>query len=184
MFDLGLSSRTDILIRPSTREDVEGIARVSLDTWRGTYGGLLPQDVLDRLSFESLERRHARFLGEARTQHFVAVEPLTQEVVAFSNGGPNRRPRLGFDGEIYELYVQQGFQRRGLGADLFRTVSEGLAKYIGKSLIIWVLASNPNRGFYEAQGGRVVARQPVRMNGILMQEVAYGWGGDASTPPP
>jgi GNAT superfamily N-acetyltransferase len=175
VFDLGLSARTDIDIRPATRQDVEGIARVSVDTWRTTYGGHLPEGVLSRLRYGGIEARHGRFLGEPHTQHFVAVEPLTQEVVGFVNGGPCRQPRLGFDAEVFELYVQRGFQGRGLGRSLFEIAQSALQDGGRKRLLVWVLASNPNRQFYERLGGRMVARQPVRMGGALLQEVAYGW---------
>lgn len=183
MFDLGLSARSDIDVRPATRSDLEGIARVSVDTWRTTYTGLLPATVLDKLRYRGLEERQHRFLAESHTQHFVAVEPLTGEVVGYANGGPTRQPRLGLQGEIFELYIQRGFQRRGLGRDLFTAVAEGLAAKGRRGLIVWVLSTNPNREFYERMGGRITARQPVRMGGVLLQEVAYGWE-DAENPPP
>lgn len=175
MFDLGLSARSDIDIRPATRHDVEGIARVSVDTWRTTYDGQVPQEVLARLRYGGVEARHSRFLGEPHTQHFVAVEPLTREVVGFINGGPSRQPRLGFEGEIFELYVQRGFQGRGLGRGLFETAQTALQDGGSRRLLVWVLSSNPNRQFYERLGGRMVARQPVRMGRASLQEVAYGW---------
>lgn len=175
MFDLGLSARTDIDIRPATRSDVEGIARVSVDTWRTTYVGKLPAAWLERLRYGVVEQHQGRFLGEPLTQHFVAVEPLTGEVVGFVNGGLSRQPRLGFDGELFELYVQEGFQRRGIGRGLFQTAQAALRDAGQKSLIVWVLGSNPNRLFYERLGGRMVARQPVRIGGGRVQEIAYAW---------
>lgn len=177
MFDLGLSARSDIDIRPATRRDVEGIARVSVDTWRQTYTGLLPSPLLTRLRYHEVEGRQSRFLGEDNTHHFVAVEPLTGEIVGFANGGPCRQSRLGYAGEVYELYVQAGFQGRGLGHDLFQAVRNGLADRGLDTLLVWVLATNPNKEFYEHLGGRLVARQPMRMGGAMVQEFAYGFDG-------
>lgn len=176
MFDLGLSARSDIDVRPATRADVEGIARVSVDTWRQTYPGLLPDAVLAKLRYGQVESRHGRFLAEQQTHHFVAVEPLTGEVVGFVNGGPCRQPRLGFAGEVYELYVQTGFQGRGLGRRLFQAVRDALDARGIDTLLVWVLATNPNREFYEHLGGRMIARQPLRMAGVPVQENAYGFG--------
>lgn len=176
VFDLGLSARSDIDVRPATRADVEGIARVSVDTWRLTYPGLLPDGMLAKLRYAQVEARHSRFLAEPQTHHFVAVEPLTGEIIGFANGGPCRQPRLGFGGELYELYVQVGFQGRGVGRELFQAVRTGLESRGVRSLLAWVLATNPNREFYERLGGRMVARQPLRMGGVLVQENAYGFG--------
>ena len=177
MFDLEASARTDIDIQLAERAHLEGIARVSVDTWRQTYRGLLPDAVLERLRYGYQEDRHRRFLTEPLTQHRVAVEPLTGEVVGFANGGASRQPALGFQAEIYELYVQNGFQARGVGRNLFDAVQGALHDQGRTSLVVWVLASNPNRAFYERMGGRIVSRQPIRLGGAPVQEVAYGWDG-------
>jgi GNAT superfamily N-acetyltransferase len=177
VFELKLPARSEILIRQACRDDLEGIARVSVDTWRRAYRGLLADSVLEGLRYAYQEDRHRRFLSEPQTRHLVAVEPITGEVVGFANGGPSRQPALGFGGEIYELYVQNGFQSRGLGRQLFGAVGEGLKAGARKSLIVWVLAANPNRAFYERLGGRLVSQQPIRLGGEVVQEVAYGWEG-------
>jgi ribosomal protein S18 acetylase RimI-like enzyme len=175
VFDQGLTARTDIDIRPAERGDLDGIARVSVDTWRNTYRDLLPDTLLERLRYGYHEDRHRRFLTEADTLHRVAIEPVTGEVIGFANGGRSRQPALGLEGEIYELYIQNGFQGRGVGRALFEALQNGLDDAGRKGLIVWVLATNPNRPFYERLGGRMVSRQPIRLHGALVQEVAYGW---------
>ncbi|MCL4528655.1 MAG: GNAT family N-acetyltransferase, partial [Chloroflexi bacterium] len=40
------------LIRPAVPNDVDAIARVHIDSWLTTYRGLIPDAVLDNLSFE------------------------------------------------------------------------------------------------------------------------------------
>jgi hypothetical protein len=40
---------------------------------------------------------------------------------------------------------------------------------------VWVLADNPSRGFYEKLGGKFVYEKAVRIGGIALREVAYGW---------
>ena len=39
-------------VREATVADSAGIARVRIETWRAAYRGLVPQEVLDRLSVE------------------------------------------------------------------------------------------------------------------------------------
>jgi hypothetical protein len=62
-----------------------------------------------------------------------------------------------------------------LGRGLFETAQAALQDGGRRRLLVWVLSSNPNRLFYERLGGRMVARQPVRMGDALLQEIAYGW---------
>jgi hypothetical protein len=44
-----------------------------------------------------------------------------------------------------------------------------------RSMIIWVLAGNPSRLFYEALGGREVGRQDIVIGGVVLEEIAYRW---------
>lgn len=43
------------------------------------------------------------------------------------------------------------------------------------AMLVWALAGNPARGFYEALGGQLVATKTVALGGVGLEEVAYGW---------
>jgi hypothetical protein len=43
------------------------------------------------------------------------------------------------------------------------------------SLLVWVLADNPARKFYEALGGQYVYDKQVSIGNARLIEVAYGW---------
>ena len=43
------------------------------------------------------------------------------------------------------------------------------------SALLWVLATNPSRFFYEAMGGRRIAERDEKFWGHRLHEVAYGW---------
>lgn len=51
-----------------------------------------------------------------------------------------------------------------------RLAADGL-----KSMLVWVLADNQSRRFYEALGGRFVTQQTITIGGQELTEVAYGW---------
>jgi len=42
-------------------------------------------------------------------------------------------------------------------------------------MLIWVLAKNPSRAFYEALGGQRVYEKQIVIGGETLVEVAYGW---------
>ena len=71
--------------------------------------------------------------------------------------GPTRNGALGYDGEIYTLYVDPSFYGRGSGRALMQGAFAALRRKGHSSCIIWAHAKNPVRFFYEAIGGRLVA---------------------------
>lgn len=175
MYAFEPSRAVDFEVIPAHADHAEGIARVSVDTWRIVYPGLVPDSVLQSLNYGRVETRRRQWMGQPQTEHWVCAEVLTGEVVAFANGGPCRNGSFGGIGEIYELYVQNGFQGLGLGRRLFDVVRSALARNGMSSLLIWVLSTNPNRAFYEHIGGRFVGRKAVRVGEALLEEDGYRW---------
>lgn len=41
--------------------------------------------------------------------------------------------------------------------------------------MLWVLADNPSRGFYEHMGGKELCSKTIQIGGADLLEVAYGW---------
>jgi hypothetical protein len=50
-----------------------------------------------------------------------------------------------------------------------------LAEQGHETMIVWVLADNPARAFYERLGGRAAGRRAIRVGGALVDEAAYVW---------
>ncbi len=42
-------------------------------------------------------------------------------------------------------------------------------------MLVWVLAENPSRRFYEVLGGKQLCEQEITIGGVTLVEVAYGW---------
>jgi ribosomal protein S18 acetylase RimI-like enzyme len=161
-------------VRPAGWEDIEGMTRVSVDTWQLTYKDILPKAYLERMRRASHENQRSRMMYAQGVHHFVAIEPAAGEVVGFVSCGPTRNGG-GAPGEIYELYVQNGFQGRGLGRRLFRAAADRLARDGHESMIVWVLADNPNRGFYPRLGGWRHVRSAIRIGGVSVDKLSYVW---------
>lgn len=162
-------------------DDADAIARIQVETWRMTYAGILPDDLLIRMSQDRQRRMWRRMLrgGETVT---VARDPKAG-VIGFGSYGPNRSRRDGFSGEIYTLYVAPDFQGIGIGRGLLLTMFGALAGEGHDSALIWVLAENPNRFFYEALGGQRTAERDVTMWNARVRELAYGWDSIHALPP-
>jgi hypothetical protein len=42
-------------------------------------------------------------------------------------------------------------------------------------MLVWSLADNPYRPFYEAQGGTLLDNRPITLGDQTLQETAYVW---------
>ena len=162
------------MIRPAAGFDVPGIAWVHVQSWRETYAGLMPQSVLDGLSVEARERQWWRTLEVPTTGVFVVDTPDdVHDVVGFSSVGKARDE--GFDAELYTLYVLKPHQGRGLGRRLWDAALGFVRSQGARNLNLWVLETNPARGFYERMGGKLEGRKVESFGGIELAEVSYAF---------
>ena len=164
-------------IRQATEADAARIARIHVESWRTTYAGLLPDRVLLNLNSAEHESRWWRqALGRHRRNNFIYVaEDEGHGVVGFGSAGPSRDAALHYRGEVYTLYLDDSFHGEGIGRRLFTALSERLVVERGPSMVVWVLKGNPSRFFYQALGGKIVARRRSSFAGAPIEELAYGW---------
>jgi ribosomal protein S18 acetylase RimI-like enzyme len=169
-----------VRIREANSTDAPAIARVHVDSWRTTYRGIVPDDYLAKLSYERRTNQWAQGLGdpESREFHYVA-EDASDGVVGFVSGGPERSGDLTYTGELYRIWLLERHQRRGIGRQLVHATVERLAEAGSRSMLVWVLADNASRGFYEALGGQFVRHGQTEIGGGLFDQVAYGWSDTA-----
>ncbi len=80
-------------LRDATPTDAYALATVHVASWRAAYRGLMPDEVLARLSVPEREQlRSDRLIAqEARTSVVVATD--AGRVVGFAAAGPTRGPR-------------------------------------------------------------------------------------------
>jgi ribosomal protein S18 acetylase RimI-like enzyme len=165
-----------VRLRPAKPSDARAIGRIHVETWRTAYPGMVPDQTLLGMTVDGKASAWRRALSRLPTREVVLVaEDSEAGPVGFASAGPNRDPRLPFAGEVQTLYVLPDWQNRGIGRQLLlgcfaRLVDQGLA-----SAVIWVLADNPSRFFYERLGGRRAGERDERLWGALLHEVAYGW---------
>src|SRR3546814_19531898 len=104
------------------------------------------------------------------------VAEVEQQVVGFVSFGPTRTPALPYSGEVYALYVAIDWQGQGLGRRRLATALEALAKEGHRGAMVWVLAANPARFFYEAMGGERAGERLESLAGPVLKEPAQEIG--------
>ncbi|MFJ7747402.1 GNAT family N-acetyltransferase [Peribacillus sp. NPDC097295] len=162
-------------IRKASENDITGIAHVHIKSWQSTYKGILPDTYLDSLNLETRKKNWARNLKMLHGATYIA-ENDEGHIVGFAAGGPEQtNAHQYFQGEVYAIYLLEEYQRQGIGKKLIKVVVEELIGKQHSNLIIWALKDNPSRGFYEALGGRLITEKTIKMAGIEIAEVGYGW---------
>jgi len=163
-----------IIVRAAAIGDAGGIARVHVDTWRTAYRGIVSNAHLAAISYEKSEANWASAMKEGARICYIAQEG-SGRIVGFACGGAIREPVPGYSGEIYAMYIVQPFQRHGIGQRLLAAAADELLRRGISSIVVWALAENPCKAFYEKLGGAPVAEKTIEIGGKSLREIAYGW---------
>ena len=166
MNDLALSLRQ---ARPS---DAAELARIYIESWQDTYPGLLPHGLLGGMSRKS---HAARWQNTIRGGGVLVAEAGNLGPIGLASLGASRDRGLGFDGEIYTLYVDPACLGQGVGSALLQGAFAALKERKFHSCLVWSHARNNACFFYEAMGGIRIAERTTRMAGSPVPEIAFGW---------
>ena len=161
-------------IRPAGDADVNDMAKVYVETWRDTYAGTVPDKVLLSMSIGSQATGWTRALRRGSEIVRVAEDPV-EGIVGVGSCGANRERNSVHKGEIYTLYVASDYQNQGIGEKLLTGMFSALMGAGFDSALVWVLANNPARFFYEAVGGIRAGERDEKLWGVILYEIAYAW---------
>ncbi len=163
-----------VRVREATLSDIPGIVRVNIATWRDAYKGLIPDGILDGLSQEEREKAFAELLSEDGVFSYIA-EDASGGVTGFMVAGPARFREYNHEGEVYSLYVEKEFQRRGVGALLLGAAFNKFKEKSVRSVCLMVLEGSRYGRFYEKNAGKLLCSRSIEIQGVSLQVVAYGW---------
>jgi L-amino acid N-acyltransferase YncA len=162
-------------IRQAQPDDAAAVARVYIESWHDTYAGILPTPLLCAMTPRGQAARWRASIGARGREAVLVAERRQSGVVGMTSFGPARDRSLGFDGEIYTLYVDPDHYGCGAGRALLRSAFLNLRQQGFTSCVIWAHAKNNARFFYEKMGGRLTAERTARMMGDAVPETAFAW---------
>ena len=144
------------VVRPARADDADAIAGVHVRSWQAAYPGIVPQDILDRLSVERRAISWRATIEEDGDERVWVVEDEGR-VRGFASIGPGRDDDLAStSGELYAIYLEPEAWSLGLGRLLFAAAIKDLRARGFEPLVLWVLTDNTRgRRFYEAAGWQV-----------------------------
>ena len=170
-----------VSFRGAKSGDAAALGLLHVSSWRETYAGLLPGQLLDGLSAEARSAMWSAILDDPAAHGGAAVFVAESGggIVAFGACGDQRDEALrerGFDGEFGAIYVLQSHQRAGVGSALMSLMARNLLGRGRTAAILWVLRENASaRSFYERLGGAPAGEKADEQSGVMVAEVAYGW---------
>ena len=168
---------SDILLRPAAIVDAPALARILTGTNRDTFQGLVPDRCLASPTLEESERNWRRFflLETLAAEEIMMVSSagggeVTGYILAGAQTGRPDYPR-----ELNVLMVDTPWQRQGIGRKLVAHIAGELSWQGVQSMLVGILAENPNQVFYERLGAKRVGSRPFNWAGYETQEILYGW---------
>jgi GNAT superfamily N-acetyltransferase len=166
-----------ICLRNAKPSDARAIARIHVETWRTTYPGMLPDRALIDMNIDGKARSWRSMLEhpESAGTVLVAEEKGEGGTIGFASASRNRHDILPFLGEVQTLYVLPDWQNQGIGRVLLEGCFAALRGRGFDSAVVWVLADNPARFFYERMGGKRAGERDESLWGATLHEIAYGW---------
>ncbi len=160
-------------IRSAGSGDLLALAAVRRESWWSTYRDIVPEAELRGMDDRRTAQRMSSALGVP--MHGILVVEDDRRPLGYAWLGPHRHGVGHHRGEILELYLHPSAQGRGLGRQLLVSSIWWLVDRGLHPVMVWVLAANPARHFYEACGGVRAGQGPVRIGGITLPRVAYSW---------
>ena len=169
-----------IAFRSAVPSDAAALGAVHVASWRETYAGILPDEMLANLSADARAAMWADVVSDPRANFGTRVYVAQDEtrLVGFGSCGKQRDEGLagsGYGGEFGALYVLRSHQQLGIGRSIMGLMARALIERDCRGAALWVLRENlVARSFYERLGGTIVAEKEA-MSDTNQVEVSYGW---------
>lgn len=163
-----------VKIREARGEDVDGVARVHVESWQRSFEGIAPADYLNSMSVDRRREVFGKRLSEA-TYRLLVAEKNGDGIVGFIDFGRPDFENYGYDARVFSFYLLPEYQRCGLGRRLFESCFRQMADEGYDSVCLDTLEMSPYRKFYERNGGKVVARDSHKLGDQVFATVVYGW---------
>lgn len=162
----------EILIREATIEDAPEIAHVHLTSWRETYTGLMPQEIIDQLSirFKSRMKMWKNSIESLKNHKKIWVADCQQNgIIGFSSVESARDERFNEYGELTCLYLLKAYHGKKIGYGLFNQSFRSLEESKFQQMYCWVLKDSPTINFYKKTGA--VSRSIFKTENIRNHEI-------------
>jgi ribosomal protein S18 acetylase RimI-like enzyme len=130
-----------MMIRRAVREDARAIADIHVRTWQVGYQGIVPEEFLSSLSIDQRELAWREGLERATSEVWVAEDSgaIRGWISAARSRDSDASPTTA---ELWAIYVDPAWWRRGLGRALWQVARDHLAAAGFTTITLWLLEQN------------------------------------------
>jgi ribosomal protein S18 acetylase RimI-like enzyme len=165
---------TDYTFRPAVIQDSPSLARIQVDSYRGAYAAIMPQDYLDQFTYEEQEQDWRELLSEESPDILLVAERPDGQLAGYTLGRPVLTDLDGYDSELVALHVRRSEQGLGAGCGLMVAMAGRLQERGCRAMMLWVPAANDSaQTFYLRLGGQRLDAGRTTSTGAI--ELAFGW---------
>lgn len=100
-----------MLIRKALENDAENIVKININGWIETYRGIFPNDFLINLERNKLESIKK---CKNKINEYLVCE-IENKVVGFLRFGKNKKGYSDKYAEVYAIYIDSQYKKRGIG---------------------------------------------------------------------
>jgi ribosomal protein S18 acetylase RimI-like enzyme len=139
-------------VRRAEPNDAQAIATIHVHSWQEAYRSVVPQSYLDSLSIEDREKVWQQNLEQGTSDTWVAEEGgrIIGWISAARSRDSDAHPATG---ELWAMYVDPQYWRRGIGRRLWHEAEAHLRSLGFSEATLWVLKENAQAiAFYESNG--------------------------------
>jgi ribosomal protein S18 acetylase RimI-like enzyme len=136
-----MSCQGPVLVRRAIATNAPGIAHVYLAAWQEAHAGLVPAEFAACLRAQPHEQSWRDELEIQAADRAPWVALIDTRLVGFASGGISRDADAQHgDGEVYQVSVDPGCWRLGIGGSLLRHVVKDLHDHGFERAHLWVVA--------------------------------------------
>ncbi|KGP90680.1 GNAT family acetyltransferase [Pontibacillus chungwhensis BH030062] len=161
-------------IRRAVDRDAEGIAKVHVDSWRTTYKNIIPDKVLQKLSYDQRTGLWKKNISKDGNFVFVA-ENENGEIVGFADCGKRENSSTENAGDLTSIYLLEEYQGKGIGKELMKRLFQQFRELNYTKVFVEVLDDNKTRYFYEHYGAELLKKETIKMGGAELSLLIYQW---------
>ena len=149
-------------------EDARNIVEINIEEWKNTYKDIFPDKFLENLSEkkeESIEK------CKNKINEYIVCK-INNQVVGFLRHGKNKKGYNDNYAEIYALYINKDYRRKGIGTALINFAFE-ILKSNYKYVLISTLVQNNTNLFYKKIGGKLIDKVNFSLENKKYEEKLY-----------
>lgn len=147
-----------MICRKANKNDAKRIVEININEWKNTYNKIFPSEVfkkLDNKQEESVEKCIKKI-----EEYIVCEENNT--IIGFLRYGPNKKQYNEQYGEVYALYIDKNYQKKGYGEKMI-CYAFNIMKKKYKYVLISTLENNSANEFYKKINGKFIGKSKFEL---------------------